>query len=306
MSLFEVFRDTVFLKEDSSLEKQISELKEIRNDVSDKNKIDKDIRLLELGLQGEKEIAFELKNANIGMYVLHDVTIIHEDLKAQIDYVIVTKGYTYLIECKNLLGDITVDRQGQFARSYTVNGKKIKEGIYSPYTQAVRHKEIIKKRWLSKNNKFLVMLREKSFDNLWYKPLVVLSNSKCLLNTTFAPKEVKNNTIRVDQLVNFIKKDLEKYNHDLYSSKKNMEELAQSFLNANVDDEYYDVANRYKNELSLEKMNDNKEIEQSIEKVSDNCPKCGGKLVERNGKFGKFYGCSNFPKCRYTVKIDKE
>ncbi len=34
----------------------------------------------------------------------------------------------------------------------------------------------------------------------------------------------------------------------------------------------------------------------------DVCPKCGGLLVERNGKFGKFYGCSNYPKCDFTKK----
>ena len=32
------------------------------------------------------------------------------------------------------------------------------------------------------------------------------------------------------------------------------------------------------------------------------CPKCGGKLIMRDGKYGKFIGCSNFPKCRYTQK----
>lgn len=32
----------------------------------------------------------------------------------------------------------------------------------------------------------------------------------------------------------------------------------------------------------------------------DMCPAagCGGRLVERNGRFGTFFGCSNFPKCR--------
>ena len=30
------------------------------------------------------------------------------------------------------------------------------------------------------------------------------------------------------------------------------------------------------------------------------CPKCGANLVERNGKFGRFLGCSNYPKCRFT------
>ena len=32
------------------------------------------------------------------------------------------------------------------------------------------------------------------------------------------------------------------------------------------------------------------------------CPHCGGKLRMRNGKYGSFIGCSNFPKCRYTQK----
>lgn len=30
------------------------------------------------------------------------------------------------------------------------------------------------------------------------------------------------------------------------------------------------------------------------------CPKCGGALKKRSGKFGNFFGCSNFPDCRYT------
>ena len=32
------------------------------------------------------------------------------------------------------------------------------------------------------------------------------------------------------------------------------------------------------------------------------CPECGGSLVERCGKFGTFYGCSNYPKCKFTIK----
>ncbi len=38
----------------------------------------------------------------------------------------------------------------------------------------------------------------------------------------------------------------------------------------------------------------------------DVCPKCGGKLVKRHGKYGDFIGCSNFPKCRYTHDEKKE
>lgn len=30
------------------------------------------------------------------------------------------------------------------------------------------------------------------------------------------------------------------------------------------------------------------------------CPFCGGELQLRSGKYGSFFGCSNYPKCRYT------
>ena len=33
------------------------------------------------------------------------------------------------------------------------------------------------------------------------------------------------------------------------------------------------------------------------------CPECGSKLVEKNGRNGRFLGCSGFPKCRYTRSI---
>lgn len=36
------------------------------------------------------------------------------------------------------------------------------------------------------------------------------------------------------------------------------------------------------------------------------CPECGGRLKERKGKYGLFYGCSNFPKCKYTRTIRKK
>jgi restriction system protein len=37
-------------------------------------------------------------------------------------------------------------------------------------------------------------------------------------------------------------------------------------------------------------------------KEEEKCPQCSGKLVERNGKYGKFWGCSNYPKCKFTKK----
>ena len=42
--------------------------------------------------------------------------------------------------------------------------------------------------------------------------------------------------------------------------------------------------------------------ENVIDKDPNKCPKCGGQLVERTGKYGNFIGCSNYPKCKYTSK----
>lgn len=33
------------------------------------------------------------------------------------------------------------------------------------------------------------------------------------------------------------------------------------------------------------------------------CPRCGGSLVLRNGKHGDFWGCSNYPKCKFIKKV---
>lgn len=33
------------------------------------------------------------------------------------------------------------------------------------------------------------------------------------------------------------------------------------------------------------------------------CPKCGGILRRRSGKFGDFYGCTNYPSCRFTRNV---
>lgn len=32
------------------------------------------------------------------------------------------------------------------------------------------------------------------------------------------------------------------------------------------------------------------------------CPRCRGNLVLRNGKYGDFWGCSNYPKCKFIKK----
>ena len=132
------------------------------------------------------------------MYVLHDINLEIDGLKAQIDYIVITRKVTFIIECKNLIGNIEIDSNGNF------NNRYVKEGIYSPITQNQRHLEVLKKLAKeSKSNIIMKKLFEKYFDEN-YKSIVVLANPKTLLNYKFAKKEIKDKVIRADQLIDFI------------------------------------------------------------------------------------------------------
>ncbi|MDP2741725.1 MAG: type I DNA topoisomerase, partial [bacterium] len=42
------------------------------------------------------------------------------------------------------------------------------------------------------------------------------------------------------------------------------------------------------------------------EKTDKICPKCGSPLIERLGRFGRFYACSKFPECKYTQSVETD
>jgi DNA topoisomerase-1 len=43
----------------------------------------------------------------------------------------------------------------------------------------------------------------------------------------------------------------------------------------------------------------------TYEKTKKTCPQCGGNIVIKLGRYGKFYACSNFPKCKHTEPLEK-
>ena len=100
MGLFEKKIGTVFLKEDSDAQefvKKLEELKE-RSQGELRYKIEKQINIANYGILGEKNVAFELKNSGMDMYVLHDIYLEYGEMSAQIDYIVVTRKHVYVIE----------------------------------------------------------------------------------------------------------------------------------------------------------------------------------------------------------------
>lgn len=55
----------------------------------------------------------------------------------------------------------------------------------------------------------------------------------------------------------------------------------------------------------LEVAKDNMEKVQD-EKTGELCPVCGSPLVKKHGKYGYFVACSNYPKCKYIKKEEKQ
>ncbi|HFD0846073.1 TPA: topoisomerase DNA-binding C4 zinc finger domain-containing protein [Enterococcus hirae] len=53
----------------------------------------------------------------------------------------------------------------------------------------------------------------------------------------------------------------------------------------------------------FDKLNFFKKKDELSKKI---CPECGGTLIVKNGKYGEFLGCNNFPKCRFTKNIREE
>lgn len=64
-----------------------------------------------------------------------------------------------------------------------------------------------------------------------------------------------------------------------------------------------DMMNMETNEILDLLLNKKPRKNSFFELPSAMCPYCGSNLVKRNGRYGTFYGCSNYPKCTYTKDI---
>jgi len=206
MNLFNKFVPTVVI-DGKSLENQIEELKTLLPKVNEegKAKLEKDIKFLEIGLSGEKKILFELQNSNIPMYIFHDVYYEFDDLSVQIDFIIVTAYKIFVVECKNIAGDIIINNDGNFIRNY--NGKS--EGFYSPITQNERHIDLISNMLYSKKG-FLGKILFNNTIKQNIESLVVFVNPKTIIKKYYAPKRIKSKIIRADEINSYIKSIISK------------------------------------------------------------------------------------------------
>ncbi len=262
MGLFTKKIGPVFLKEDSRAKTQLAKMEELCDKLTGdaRKSLEKECKLLDYGIKGEDAIAYELRNSGIDMFIMQDLCFGDDD-SAQIDFLLVTRKCCYVLECKNLYGDICIDGD-VFKRRL---GTKHFEGIYSPVTQNQRHLEKLKQiRLESKTNIIMRKAFEASFKHT-YKSLVVLANPKTVLMDKTADKDIRDQVIRADQLVRYIKNDLASIK-DYEWSEKEMRELAEYYLQKN-NTERKDYTEKYATLIEKDRPNNESEDADSLKEV---------------------------------------
>lgn len=196
-------------------------------------------------------------------FVMNDIMLKDELGTHQIDHIVLSNKGIFVIEMKNYYGLI---KGREYDSKWCQYLGKNKFFFNNPIHQNFGHIKCLSS---------LLNIEEKHFISI-----VVFSNQVKL--------KVQSRSI-VTQ-VEFLKSTIENF------SKENTEfdiyTLKEKILSININDK----KQRKTHVKSIrQKMRNNEDLEKNMI-----CPKCGGRLLEKSGKCGKFIGCSNYPRCRYT------
>lgn len=219
------------------------------------------------GFMGEFWAKQELKKLPKDKYiVLNDIMVKQNNSTHQIDHLIISKFGIFIIEMKNYYGLITGD---DYKDRWIQHLGKTKNYFMNPIFQNYGHVKALEELL--------------DLDNKLFIPIVCFSNQAKLKIKT------KNNVVQLDYLVSSIKK----YQNIILET--DLEKIHNKIMDLNVVDK-------------IERKNHIKNIRTKIKNVNakvDNmiCPKCGSNLIMKNGKYGSFIGCSNYPKCRFTKTV---
>lgn len=286
-------QEPVFIKQDSSTELKLRDMRRLLPSVSDADRfsLERDIRIAEAGIVGENQVSFELANSQRMLYILHDLRLEHEGLSSEIDFFVITPCMNLIIECKDLLGDITVDEQGDFIREFGHGPYRRKEGLCSPFAQNERHLKLIKSVREADRGGTGWVEDGLPFDE-FNKSLVVLANPRAMLHDRTAGQRMRERIIRADDLVPSICRLDAQGGKNGKRSHRAMRESADYWLSKHVE-KPIDVGDAY--EVG--------EPSRAREETAPRCPRCGTVMVRRIATTGRHAGqdvwrCPDHPRCR--------
>ncbi|WAH37044.1 NERD domain-containing protein [Alicyclobacillus dauci] len=223
-----------------------------------------------LGHRGESIVRSRLSELDKTKYiVLNDLLIPNAKSKSgtsQIDHVVVSQYGVFVIETKNYSGQI---RGKEADAQWTQVNYRRKDRLSNPLRQNYGHTQAIKE-----------LLGESLSSKV--VPIVAFTGNAELM------VDVKPGThlIYTRNLVTTIRQ----YNQVVLSA----EEAKQIIKKLRA----VHIADRVQRQIHTKNIKSALSNERETAR-NGICPKCGGKIVQRNGKYGPFKSCSNFPKCRY-------
>ena len=220
-----------------------------------------------IGKVGEKRVARKLNWLSNEYITLNDVLLPTRYGTTQIDHIVVSRYGIFVIETKNYSGWIFgADNSKKWKQTF-------RSGSYYFYNP-------IKQNWghIYALSEFLKL------NKTCFKPVVVFSND-ATLNVTSATPVIHMSELRW-HLLSF---------QNVILTAEKVEEIYNTLMRTNLVGK--EAESRHTEAVKYELSRKNAIINQRI------CPRCGGNLVLRNGKYGHFYGCSNYPKCRFTHDI---
>jgi hypothetical protein len=226
------------------------------------------------GTLGENKVFRKLKRLNKKEYkILNNILLANGNSTTQIDHIVISRSGIFVIETKNYKGWIHGHENSEYW-TQTIYNHKTK--LRNPIKQNWAHIYVLKR--ILSDYKFVK-----------YFPIVVFAGNAKLKNITSGLP-----VIYTRQLLNTIKNNTEAQNLSIEQINDITDKLNQ--LNIRGKKEFRRHVKRVKKQNSERRKKEKLKI----------CPKCGGKLVVKKGRYGKFYGCSNFPDCKYTLNISSK
>lgn len=231
-------------------------------------------RAASIGDRGEKKVSSYLSDLPFDDYrVYNDLLLCNGKYTTQIDHIIISRYGVFVIETKNLHGKIYGSGNAEFWKQY------LPDIGYKRYGFTQEH-QLRNPIW--QNEGHINTLRRLVFDNdIPIYGIVVFPVGTELYVTAEQP------VLKMWGMVPYIKQ----YKKEVLSSSQMdfYRRRLLEFISTSESDREEHLRNVSRN------------IERRDNAVANGkCPRCGGNLVLRKGKYGGFYGCSNYPKCRYT------
>ena len=213
--------------------------------------------------------------------VLHDILIDGADGKySQKDLLLIGGKGIYVVEVKTY-PEARIYGDGKNSKWYYYLGGKRYE-IYSPLKQNQKHIQYLKKF------------------------LSVFGDIPCFSVLTIICEDIKVTNINEsqDDISVAVCSSLPAMSHGIELIAKDKpavfsEEQKQRIYQYIMDHQY---SGKEKRQEHVESIKDMKKVQEEMKKQKI-CPYCKTALVLRKGRYGDFYGCSNFPKCKYTQKV---